>query len=283
MNILRTAIFFILASLAAAGQRGSDITIASPSNGTVVAPGQTINVVVTSRITLQGAIVLGESPIQDSDFQTASPYLCTVQIPQETRPRKYTLTAYGTVVPGQNIISEPIQIRVEKPESISQMTVEPATIRFNFVGESLPLQVLGHFSDGTDYDVTESTKTTFRSSDPSVAIDPDGIATAIGPGKTTLIVSYGGLAAEVLVSVPASLPGDLNGDERIDDDDLGILRRALNSNAAAPNDARDLNHDGKIDENDVEIMKNLIGEQNDKNKRRDQDRRKQEKAMGNSH
>jgi Dockerin type I domain len=55
---------------------------------------------------------------------------------------------------------------------------------------------------------------------------------------------------------PIANPGDLNGDHKVDINDLGLLMQRLNQ-AAGPNDPRDLDYDGQITVLDARILVTL--------------------------
>jgi hypothetical protein len=91
-----------------------------------------------------------------------------------------------------------------------------------------------------------------------VSVDANGVATAAGPGIADIEITHGGAAAiHVQVTVPHAIPGDLNGDGEVDEDDLHILQDALGSTPGIAADARDLNHDGAIDASDRDALARL--------------------------
>src|SRR5207249_475323 len=107
----------------------------------------------------------------------------------------------------------------------------------------------------------------FTSADTSIAtVDSHGLIIAVGPGRTVVTFRYKDQSKEIPVSVKKLIRGDLDGDDRITENDLHRLLGSVGMEATCPNDARDLNHDGKIDQGDVEIMKRLIAEQNEKDR-----------------
>ncbi len=81
--------------------------------------------------------------------------------------------------------------------------------------------------------------------------------TGVGAGNTNVVVSYGAQSVSIPVSVPRTIPGDLNGDGEVDQDDLNIILDALNTPAVGPFDARDLNKDGVIDMLDAKQLVSL--------------------------
>jgi hypothetical protein len=122
----------------------------------------------------------------------------------------------------------------------------------------MPLNVTATFADGTNLDITKSSLISYGSADSTIAtVGPKGLVTAVGPGVTMVNVNYGTSSVHLKVSVPNSIRGDLNGDGRVDKDDLNIILAALNTPSVGPHDARDLNGDGVINALDARILVTL--------------------------
>ena len=61
------------------------------------------------------------------------------------------------------------------------------TIDFENLGESIPVEIVANFSDGSSCDVTESSKLVFGSSNANVVtVDANGMVTASGVGKASI-------------------------------------------------------------------------------------------------
>ncbi len=83
------------------------------------------------------------------------------------------------------------------------LEVEPKEIVFQKLGESKPLKVIAHWSDGTQEDVTPLCR--FRSNDEATAsINESGIVTATGKGDTDVVAFYDNGVAPVQVLLPVS-------------------------------------------------------------------------------
>jgi len=107
----------------------------------------------------------------------------------------------------------------------------------------------------TNLDVTTSSRTTYSTSNPAVAlVDDVGRIIAAGPGATTVRIQYGSIGATVPITVKDSPFGDLNGDGKVDQDDLNILQFAIGLVAVGPRDARDRNRNGVIDALDAQDL-----------------------------
>jgi len=232
--------------------------ITAPANGTIVNPGQNlpVNVTVTAGQSVSEMIVIGEDPIGFSLALTSPPYQFTLVIPETIRAGSYSLVASALASSGQEVDSNPVLIDVEPSGTISSLQVEPSTIHFGFVGAQMPLRAIGMI--GAPVDITASSMVSYSSQNGAVAsVNAAGLVTATGSGSTTVVASAQGVHASVAISVPPALRGDLNGDGKVDEDDLNIVLAALNTPATKPVDARDLNGDGIINALDSRILVTL--------------------------
>ncbi|MBI4489692.1 MAG: DUF11 domain-containing protein [Deltaproteobacteria bacterium] len=251
------------------------LRIVSPADGAVVAPGQTITVVVEvapgSPFTHIG--VIGEN-IGFSEPKTTPPFDFSLTIPNNLIGQKM-LTAVGIISPGDGLFSQSVTVNIETAATLKDLKISLRQIDFRFAGAQSALNVTGIFADGTSLNITKSAGTTYSSENDAVAIvDPTGLVTAVGAGTTNIIVAYGSQAVAVPVSVPKTIQGDFDANRRVDRDDLNILLDflgllvtddwtnipdSLKRPAVIPSDARDLNGDGVVDAQDVRILAGLIG------------------------
>src|SRR5262249_4761171 len=183
------------------------LQITSPSDGTVVSPGQTVVVVVevTPGVTFAMVSIDGEYPLGSDQFLSAPPFRFSVKIPPKINAaRKYRIFASGATGPGQGAESDPISLDVEPSSPSSKLRVEPSQINFESAGEQIPLIVTADFSDGSAMDITESSRTTYRSGDARVAtVNATGLVIAIGvgtTGATGVIVRFGNQSVYIPVS-----------------------------------------------------------------------------------
>ena len=182
------------------------LQITSPPDGTVVAPNQTVTVMVTASggsFTKLGLI--GQNPIGFSQPLTAPPYQFTIIMPADISPGSYAVTAAGALAPGEIVTSPPINLIVEPLMSPQFLRVEPTTLANLSVGAQVPLRVIGKFSDGSSVDVTNSTRTTYSSSLTSVAVvNSSGLVTATGPGIAKIVIN-GSMSVPVTVLPPVAI------------------------------------------------------------------------------
>ena len=132
--------------------------ITSPTGGTVISPGQTVTVTVTSPANAMfdhiGLIGTGAIGIVNT-LATSVPAQISVAIPADMTCRTHTLTARGTTTSGQDA-SARVLIDVEKPDMPWSISALLRQIIFDAQGDSSSIHLLGTFADGSVLDVTES-------------------------------------------------------------------------------------------------------------------------------
>lgn len=250
--------FFLFCGLA--GQAGAQqVTITSPSSGTMYTPGSTIN--VTANVT--GGTVLGvRIGVQDigtSAYQLAPPYFLSLTVPSGiVGPR--TLFAMGLVANNTAVFSSPVTIDIELSTPPTAITFQQQLVAFGYVGDQERIGVTATFADGSTMDISKSTELSFTSGNNSlVSVDSSGLMTALGVGNTSVTATFGPLTATLQTVGPTGVRGDLNGDGFVTQDDLLRLQTMLGETPTGPNDARDLNGDGKIDSLDVQALLTTCG------------------------
>lgn len=225
------------------------LQITSPKTGGTVVRGQqfTVSVSIGGAAAFDGVMVIGEK-LPVSPVFSKAPFTFAFTAPDD--PGRIGITAVGIKNGEAAAFSQTVVVSVETRLALSQLLVQPARLPFAFVGQQLPLIVTGTFVDGTRADLTQSSQISYSSTDASVAqVTGIGVVTATGygaNGAARISVMYQNHSKVIEVRVPKTIRGDLNGDGRIDVDDLNIILDALNTSATRPVDARDLNDDGVI-------------------------------------
>ncbi len=197
---------FVLPHRRSLAQSQPLLQITSPPDGTIVAPGQTITVVVTPAPGVNFILVgiLGEHPIGSDQVLSAPPFQFSLTIPTKISAGRYKIFAFGATAPGKGGQSATISLDVEPSLTITKIRVEPATVTFESAGDRMPLAVFGTFSDGSTMEITRSSRTTYSSNDTRVAtVSSTGMVTAVGPGTTGatgVIVRFGNQSVPIPVS-----------------------------------------------------------------------------------
>ncbi len=197
---------FVLPHRSSLAQSQPLLQITSPPDGTIVAPGQTITVVVTPAPGVNFVLVgiFGEDPIVSDQVLSAPPFQFSLTIPTRISAGSYKIFASGATAPGQGGESDPITLDVEPSLPITKIRVEPLTVTFKAAGERMPLAVIGTFSDGSTMEITRSSRTTYSSNDTRVAtVSSTGMVAAVGPGTTGatgVIVRFGNQSVPIPVS-----------------------------------------------------------------------------------
>jgi len=255
----------ISVSIHAAIAQTAALTITSPANGTVVSPGQVITVTVT-RSQSSG---ITRVALNDGDWtplmEGSDPLIFSITVPPAAQAGPFQITAFdftprGPV--GLGTASAPLVLMVKGPV-VTSLGANFRSMHLRFAGVTSQLRLIGYSSPGTPVSLQNPSAVSYSSQVSSVAsVDQSGLVTALGPGQTTIIAIYTNpngskVAVNVPVFVAKSIPGDLNGDGKVDLEDEAILQGAINTTAVGPNDARDLNHDGKINALDARILVTL--------------------------
>jgi hypothetical protein len=252
---LTTLVLAALTPVARGQQTSSAISITSPVDGSIVAVGQNlpITVTVSAGTSVIAVQVIGEN-IGITPPVSSPPYTFSLVVPSTTIGRQ-RLTALGVVSPGDTVFSQSIVVDCEPTTALTALSANLSQISFQYPGQQIPLRAIGTLSGGSSLDVTESSLTSYSSSNKAVAtVDSTGLTTAVGAGTTTILINNGNRSASVNISVPAAIRGDLNADGKVDQDDVNVLLVALNTKATGSFDARDLNGDGVIDSSDLQLL-----------------------------
>jgi hypothetical protein len=205
----------ILSTLSAAQSPRSDnpavlLEITSPANGAIVEPGQRLSVTVNSSQTIRDAQFAVISPLGDSGLMSSLPGRAIIEIAKDAACGRTALTAFGRARGGQEIVSNPIEIDVERPDTPTAISERNHMSHLEFTerGTQIPMSIVATFADGVVLYVDESSHMTYSSSSPQVAAVSDfGMITAMGVGKATIRAEYRNGAArralEVYVDVPS--------------------------------------------------------------------------------
>ncbi len=241
--------FYSKPSSAQACPGSAKLCIVAPSNGMVVVVGETVSVSVNLApgVTYPNGVTVAGGGTAAGAILATPPFRFDYTVPNDASIGPLQLTAMGSPRPQQVELSVPITLFVERPDNPTSLSVVPSHIQFSSPGEQQRLDIEGTFSDGSVLPLNRSSLIAYSSTDPAIAyVAKNGFVTAISTGDATIIVKYRNKEVDVRVSVPHTIPGDLNGDDIVDREDLNLILAALNHPANKPFDARDLNKDGVI-------------------------------------
>ncbi len=203
-SALRILILVIAAAGWAAPKDKPPLKIDLPRTAAVVHPGETVTVVVSSPSgTASDVLVLGEGGMIGDAIARHLPARIRVSIPANMRPGTYGLSAVGKG-PGKNeVVSDSIELDVELPNDdtpganatggarIEKIESEMDTVPLTSQGDQFPTEITATYSNGKQVDISNSSRLTFRSSDPTVAtVDANHMVTAIGRGEAIITVIY---------------------------------------------------------------------------------------------
>ena len=236
------------------GARAQQVTITSPSSGSVYSPGSTINVTATVTGGSVLAVKIAAQDIGTAPFQATAPYSFSFAVPSGiVGPRN--VFAAGLIADETAVFSPMITVDIEPGAAPTSISFQQPLVTFGYAGEQQKVGVTATFADGSTLDVSKSTQLTFTSDDATlVSVDATGLMTGLGPGNTTVTAAFGTATATLQTVGPTMLKGDLNADGLATLDDLLFLESMVGQAPTGPNDARDLNGDGKIDNLDVQAL-----------------------------
>lgn len=198
----------IAALIFSAQESSAQLQITSPTEGTIVNPGQTLSVTVTSsgNAIFTNVGVIGQNPIGLSDVATSLPAQFSLAIPADIALRSYMLTAMGTTSSGQSVHSETILVDVERLDLPTSLAALLSSFSFQSLGEQVPIILTAKFSDGSVLDITESSYVTYASSDTTVAtVNRHGMVTAVGAGSATVTATYALSGQQVQTAIPVKV------------------------------------------------------------------------------
>jgi hypothetical protein len=189
-----------------------NLQITSPSERSIVHPGETIPVEVSATggpFELVGV----EGPGMDgccSPGSNSKSYQLSLTIASAAQPGLARLTAIGKIADDVILLSG-ISLDIERadpPQSILTTSEPQGLLIFMPIGVEEPIphgiRLYGKYPDDSLVNLTNSTYTTFESSDEKiVSVDKDGYAKGLAVGKTTILVHHRDQTAVVKVVVMA--------------------------------------------------------------------------------
>jgi hypothetical protein len=174
----------------------------SPPPGTVVEPGQTVQIAfsVDNGSPLTAALFSISGKLEE--LEGGPSYVLDYPIPQNAAGR--IEVHVETLGPGPENYGADTYIRVQPQAVPESLTVSPNGAILEGVGSSIPLSVIAHYGGGTETDVSGTdagTSYSALSGTAIVSITDEGILVAEGFGEDTVTVTHNGVSAQIQVEV----------------------------------------------------------------------------------
>lgn len=188
------------------------LQITSPSPGTIVNPGQSLTVSVTSNSpnAFQGAAIISDDPIGFFGTVSALPGQIAVPIPTSgISCGTHTLAAESTPTSGTSPVFAYVQIDVERPDFPVAMSPTLSGLHLESLGEQVQVELLADFSDGSTFQITQSSYIAYSSSSAQIAtVSPSGVVTAVSAGSAAVTATYtfSGQSSQISMPVFVSAP-----------------------------------------------------------------------------
>lgn len=225
------------------------LQITAPPSGTVVAPGDTVNVTVQVNDPSQySSILLMPARLEKN---SASVVHFSLSLEAELPAGPLPLIAVARPINGGPLVESVLNwhLSVKRPSGSSDIVaidINTHIVELGYIGDRQGITVLGTLSSGKRITLGGDPNLNFSLSSP-IAVVHHGDIQALAPGTAILTISYDNLVEEVSVKVSSNpLKGDLDSDNDVDVEDLDVIKD-WNGRATVPNDARDLDSDGDID------------------------------------
>ena len=169
------------------------VSITSPSEGLIAAPGDKIGVDLDVRGEQASRFLaaLGGTPVMAQDLAGAPPYHFVFEIPSNSRPGLQKLVVLAVVKGiGHPVTSNAVELDVERPDSPEQIKVSSARLIL-WIGAQQDLFITATYKDSANVDISKSTRLSFESESPEIAsVSKDGKVTGVSPGSTRVLVNH---------------------------------------------------------------------------------------------
>jgi hypothetical protein len=202
------------ATITAFPQAKPVLQITEPSAGSIVNPGQTLTVKVTSPTPALFSEVdlIGEAPIGLAGTISQLPGELSVLIPKNVDLGRHTLTVEGTPKSGKESVFAKVEIDVERLDFPVSMSATLSGIELHSPGQQIPLEVVAQYFDGATYSATSSSHISFSSANTEVAtVDASGQVTAVAPGVGSITVKYTLGDSKLSIGIPVQMPNSDRG------------------------------------------------------------------------
>jgi hypothetical protein len=198
-------------------------TFLTPANGQIVHPGEIVHFDVSiAPGRSEGPLGLMSPLGASNEIRESAPYSFSLKIPRDERGVGggspligiQPITAFGKVLGKQEFGLGGIEVDVEESEMPTKLSAYsggrsqygPPGLKFFGAGQQESLVIAATFSNGDVLNVINSTYVRLISENPKVvSVGEEGILTSLGPGNTTITVSYALEAQTMQISIPVSV------------------------------------------------------------------------------
>ncbi len=180
----------------------ANLRVTSPSQGTVVHPGETLTVEVAASggpFTDGIAVFFGDA----AGEVKSPPYRVSLKVPAPNHPGPVNVFAVGRAG-SLPIFSDIVPVYIERLDAPEAIFVDRSVIGTEelSVGEQGRIYVVGKFRDNPVVNLTDSSLTTFETDKPGIVqIDERGYTKGLASGTTKVTIRYGELRTTVTVVV----------------------------------------------------------------------------------
>jgi hypothetical protein len=196
----------ILLVLGACLHAQNALKITNPTAGTVFHPGESVVVNVSaSGAAFTSVTIIAPGYVNGSAALSSPPYQFSFKVPPipspGIRPGINTIGIMGATVGAAGPVFTGVSIDIERSDSPVSISTDTSGFGLR-IGEKVPVQVYGTYSDGSIVDLNRSAQTTYTIQNPSiVTVDAAGFVTAVAPGSTMIVVRHQNLQRTVPVTV----------------------------------------------------------------------------------
>ena len=229
------------------GELVSGITITSPLPGATFEPGQSIQVTLEPLDGFEPARVMVASE-RHSEFLDTLPLTADLLVPADSFG-PLTISAFSFDAGWNIAIADDVTVEIVPAADLISIEQSPGLVTLLSYAPEYQLRTFGRFDDGQVRELTGAAGISYVSLDPNVvSVNIEGRVTAEDLGSTTVTVTFDGLTATAIVSVPTfACAGDMNADGRIGVTDFLWLLRVWGPCPEGAGDcSMDLDGDGEV-------------------------------------
>ena len=190
---------------APASAQGAVVSL-TPVPGTTFKPGDQVQIIfqITDGNSVDGCFVIVGKEIYQ--FSGAGPYSALFNVPTNFVGSMDVIAI--TFGPGPENYAASTSFIVQPAARLISLNVSPSTIGFSFASESVPLVVMGNYSDGIQRNISQAATgtryATLSGGNSVVSAGADGLIVATGNGQDSVLVANGGITTSVPVNVKIS-------------------------------------------------------------------------------